>query len=257
MFALKLKASLLHLLISALVVGSFVGFALWVWYPSPFLQISGLVNILLILVTVDLVLGPLLTLVIYKPDKAHLKLDLLCIGLVQLTALGYGIYTIYQGHPVYTVYAVDRFTLITAQEAQPERARYAEYQVSKLGSPVLTYAKKPSDPKLLEKLIFATIAGEPDIDARPEYYEPFDAYRQEILKKGIPVAQLTAKLDNRKKLAEFLTAQQKAEEQYAFFPLSGKEKDVIWVWDRELAKPAGMLDINPWKLGANVATVTK
>lgn len=253
MFALKIKASLLHLLISALIVGSFVFFALWVWYPSPFLEISGLLNIILILVTVDLILGPLLTLVIYKPNKVNLHLDLLFISSIQLTALGYGIYTIYQGHPVYTVYAIDRFTLITAQEAQPERALYPEYQVSKLGRPVLTFAKKPSDPKVLEKLIFATLSGEPDIDARPEYYEPFKSYIAEVLKKGIDSSQLESESANREKLSYFLSKTKKSKDDYVFIPLSGKEKDVIWIWDRSTQQPVDMLDINPWKLKSSIA----
>lgn len=253
MFSLKLKASLLHLLISALIVGSFIGFALWVWYPSPFLQISGLLSIILILITVDLVLGPLLTFVIYKPNKPHLRLDLTLIALVQLAALSYGMHTIYQGHPVYAVYAVDRFTLITAQEAQPEKARYPEYQVSKLGKPVLTYSKKPSDPKLLEKLIFATISGEPDIDARPEYYEPFQLFLQDILKNGIKSDELQAKPSNREKLEKLLHKHSKTIDQYTFIPLIGKEKDVVWVWDRSSGQPIDMLDINPWKLGSSIA----
>lgn len=257
MFSLKLKAALLHLLISILVVGGFVGFALWVWYPSPFLQISGLVSILLVLITVDLVLGPLLTFVIYKPNKAYLRLDLLFIGIVQVAALAYGIHTIYQGHPVYVVYAVDRFTLIPAQEAKPEKALYPEYQVSKLGRPVLTYAKKPNDPKVLEKLIFATLAGEPDIDARPEYYEPFQPFLQDILKNGINPLQLRSNKDNREKLEVFLAKHKVEETRYAFLPLSGKELDVIWVWDRETAKSVGMLDINPWKMQTEVANTSK
>ena len=74
MLAAKFRASLLHFLISAIIVSLFAGFAAWVWYPSPFLQISGLLSILLILVSVDLILGPLLTFVVYKPKKPKLFL---------------------------------------------------------------------------------------------------------------------------------------------------------------------------------------
>lgn len=112
MMVKKLKASLLHFALSLVVIGSFALFASQVWYPSPFLEISGLLAILLILVTVDLILGPLLTFVVYKPNKPRLKLDLTVIAFVQLAALGYGMYTIHQGHPAYVTFAVDRFTLI-------------------------------------------------------------------------------------------------------------------------------------------------
>lgn len=248
MFQHKVKASLLHLLISVIIVGAFLTFALLVWYPSPFLQLSGLIPILLILVSVDLILGPLLTFVVYKPDKPRLRMDLTFIGLVQLAALGYGMHTIYQGHPVYAVFTVDRFTLITAQEAKPDQARYPEYQVSTFGKPVFAYAQKPADPEILKELMFAALSGKPDIDAQPAYYEPFDKFTQTILSGGIASEKLLAATPSQNDVEDFLSEYGGNVDDYAFLPLVGKEEDVIWVWNRASASPVDILNINPWKL---------
>jgi hypothetical protein len=245
----KLKASLLHLFISMLVVGCFLAFAITVWYPSPFLEISGLKNIILILVSVDLILGPLLTFVVSKPLKASLKFDLSMIVAMQVAALAYGMFTIYQGHPVYVAYAVDRFSLVIANESQPEQAKYDEFKVSKLWKPKLVYAKLPDDPKKVSDLLSEMMKGKPDIDARPELYEPFDKFAQDALKHGIAPEKLTTSANNKEKLAQFLSEHGKTASDYAFLPLSGKEKDVIWALSRETGKPVGVIDINPWQLG--------
>ncbi|WMP18887.1 TfpX/TfpZ family type IV pilin accessory protein [Thiothrix lacustris] len=242
----KVKASIVHLLISLVVVGCFIAFALLVWYPAPFMSIAGLTGIVAILISVDLVLGPLLTFVVFKPKKPRLALDLSVIAAVQMAALGYGMYTIYQGHPVYVAYAVDRFTVITAQDANPEQAKYPDLQVSTLWAPKLVYAKVPTDPELVQALLLDALAGKPDVDARSEYYEPFDAFVPEVLKKGIKPEVLFASPDNKQKLEAFLKKQGNTAADYAFLPLSGKEDDVVWVWSRDTGKPVGTLAINPW-----------
>jgi len=244
----KLKASLLHLFISMLVVGSFLAFAVTIWYPAPFLEISGLKGIILILVSVDLILGPLLTFVVFKPLKASLKFDLSVIVAVQLAALAYGMLTIYQGHPVYVAYVVDRFSLVIAKESHPEQAKYDEFKVSTFGTPKLAYAKLPTDPKKVSDLLSEVMKGKPDIDARPEFYEPFDKFAPDALKHGIAPEKLTTSASNKEKLAQFLNEHGKTANDYAFLPLSGKEKDVVWVLSRETGKPVGVIDINPWKL---------
>lgn len=254
MFFAKLKASLLHLLASSFIVGSFVGFALLVWYPPPFLQLSGLLPILVLLASVDLILGPLLTFVVYKPVKPSLLMDLSIICVVQISALSYGMYTIYKGHPAYVAYTVDRFTLVNIADVNPTKAKNSQLQVSGWWRPLMVYAKPPSDPKEQERLVFEVLSGKPDIDARPEYYEPFDKFTGEIMQKGLTQHQLSSTPENQQKLNTFLTKYGKTATNYAFLPLVGKEKDVLWAWDRKTGKPVGILDIDPWKQASQVAT---
>jgi len=253
MLIIKLKASLLHLLISAIVVSCFAGFALWIWYPSPFLQISGILSILLILVSVDLILGPLLTFIIYRPKKPKLAMDLAFIGIVQLTALGYGMYTIHQGHPAYIAYTVDRFTLINIGDVNPLDAKHTDLQASGWWKPIMVYSQPPTDPSEKERLIFEVLEGKPDIDARPEYYEPFNKFANKVMQKGLTPQQLSSTPESNQKLEVFIAKHGKTANDYAYLPLVGKEKDVLWVWDKATEQPVGTLDIDPWRL-SNVAT---
>ncbi|QQZ29861.1 hypothetical protein HMY34_14445 [Thiothrix subterranea] len=253
MLITKLKASLLHLLISAIVVSCFAGFALLIWYPSPFLQISGILSILLILVSVDLILGPLLTFIIYRPKKPKLAMDLAFIGIVQIAALGYGMYTIHQGHPAYIAYTVDRFTLINIADVNPLDAKHTDLQASGWWKPITVYSQPPTDPSEKERLIFEVLEGKPDIDARPEYYEPFDKFANKVMQKGLTAQQLSSTPESNQKLEVFIAKHGKTTNDYAYLPLVGKEKDVLWVWDKATEQPVGTLDIDPWRL-SNVAT---
>ena len=95
----KTKASFTHFLISAIFILLFCTFVYFVWYQQVYFNASGVSAPLKLLFIVDVVLGPLLTFVIYKQGKKYLKLDLFMIALFQLVAFFYGAYNIYLGKP--------------------------------------------------------------------------------------------------------------------------------------------------------------
>lgn len=245
----KLKASGIHLSISAFIIGLFYIFVLTVWYPSPFFQVSGLLGIMLMLVAIDLVLGPLLTFIVFKPKKKSLKFDLSVIVAIQLAALVYGAIAVYGGHPVYIAYTVDRFTLVSANEINPEDAKYKEFKVSTFGKPIIVYAKSPEDREDRNKLLFESILSGKDLEHHPEYYEPVSQFTEIILERGISPQKLLSFEDSKIKLEKFLAKKETKAEDYAFLPLMGKEKVMLWALDRKDGKPVGVLDIDPWELG--------
>ena len=113
----KLKATGIHLLISLVI---FILLVLWIYfdlYPSFYFNMSGGIQGLGLMFGVDVVLGPLLTFLVFNPHKKIREIisDLVIIGLVQLAALGYGLHTVYQEHPKLVVMyqnTVARFYLI-------------------------------------------------------------------------------------------------------------------------------------------------
>lgn len=246
MIKTKIKASLIHLIISASIIACFLAFVLTIWYPAPFFDISGLQHIILILITVDVILGPLLTLVVYKPKKPSLKFDLSVIALVQLCALAYGAHTIYSAHPLYIAYAIDRFTPINANEVSPEKAKLPELQKSKLAGPTLVYVQKPSDPEEMSRVTMEVLSGKPDLDTRAEYYEPIQSHINELLNQGINPEKIIQNNKYKTILDSFIKKYGKTPNDYAFLPLVGKEKDVLWAWDRATKQPIDILDISPW-----------
>jgi hypothetical protein len=67
-------------------------------------------------VTVDLILGPLITLAIFNRKKpwTQLRRDLEFVGLIQLSGLGYGLRTVAIARTVHLVFEFDRFRVVHA-----------------------------------------------------------------------------------------------------------------------------------------------
>ena len=80
----KLSAFLIHLGISAALVAALGSTAYLLWYPPPYFEFDGGMNVMRLLLVVDVVLGPLLTLVVFQRGKKGLRRDLAVIGALQL-----------------------------------------------------------------------------------------------------------------------------------------------------------------------------
>jgi hypothetical protein len=80
------KASAIHLSICALIGLSVLAMILLLWYPEPYFEAMGGKHLLMILLGVDVVLGPFITLIIFNPKKKSLKFDLAVIALVHVSS---------------------------------------------------------------------------------------------------------------------------------------------------------------------------
>lgn len=109
-FAIHLLLSLVFFLIVLLLITEF-------WYPGFLFQSSAGWDAVSLIVGIDLILGPLLTLIVFDTNKASLKKDLLVILAVQLTALSAGSYTIWHTRPIAVVYHYPEFTTIYANQS--------------------------------------------------------------------------------------------------------------------------------------------
>ena len=69
-----------------------------------------------IIFAVDLVLGPLLTLIVFKAGKPGLKFDLTVIGVLQVCCLAAGIYIVHEERPLAVVYTDGRFISMSKKD---------------------------------------------------------------------------------------------------------------------------------------------
>ncbi len=88
--------SLLLILIAAYLIFS-------IWYPSPFFKLYQVNQVFLLLIFIDVILGPLCTFIVYKKGKKTLKMDIAVIVLLQLIAFGFGMWNIAQARPAWLV----------------------------------------------------------------------------------------------------------------------------------------------------------
>ena len=118
----RIKPFLIHLCISALVAAVVASVIFFVWYPTPYRAISGGAQLFFMIVSIDVIMGPLCTLIICKPEKSRLALgfDYTTIGLVQLAALAYGTWTMAVARPVHMVFEKDLFRVAHATEIEKD-----------------------------------------------------------------------------------------------------------------------------------------
>jgi len=172
-----------HLLISLCIASALASVVFFVWYPQALAYASGVGEIFILLVGVDVVLGPAITLIIFNPLKKELKRDLGVVVAVQLMALLYGMYTVFLARPVYLVFNLDRFDVVYASDIAEEDLLAAglesSWSLPMLG-PDLVAAKLPSDSVLAKKIVLKAITTGEDIQYKPQYYVPYESLSQVV-----------------------------------------------------------------------------
>ena len=69
----RIRFFLGHLSSSVLVALIILSLVFFVWYPAPFAHAEGVTHIFLMLIAIDVIVEPLLTLLVYKEGKKKKK----------------------------------------------------------------------------------------------------------------------------------------------------------------------------------------
>ena len=237
---------------SAFVVGAVCALIFFVWYPHPYFQAVGAWSVLRILVGVDLVLGPVLTLILFKPGKRGLKFDLCFIACVQLAAFVYGITVIYGERPYVNVFAVDRFSVYAYRDIDGEQWEDAlgagRLDPKPWRGPALVVATKPADlagaQRLLEETLFG---GKPDIDRRPEFWSRYEEQAAQVIETQRPLSALrSGRPESVAAIGALAQRLGVPEERLGFVPMVAKNRDVTMIVDATTGEPLEVLDVDPW-----------
>jgi hypothetical protein len=105
----RYEAFLYHFLISLAIFVVLAYVVLVHWYPDYFFAIDGGWEGMRIIIGVDLILGPILTLVVFEAGKPGLKFDLAAIGTLQAVCLIAGLVIVYTQRPIFFVYYDEHF----------------------------------------------------------------------------------------------------------------------------------------------------
>jgi hypothetical protein len=178
----RLKAFFLHLGVSGVIALLALLLVFKLWYPTPLHTAVGVTHIFLLLLLVDVILGPLLTLLVYKVGKKTLALDLAVIALLQLSALGYGLWTVAEGRPAWLVFNTDRFDLVRALDIDTRKLDEAspEYRQPSWFGPRWVTALPPLNSDERNELVFESVQGGSDLPQRPSLYKPLADSRAAI-----------------------------------------------------------------------------
>jgi len=193
---IRLRAAGIHFGASALVAVLASLLVFFLWYPAPYSSIAGGLSLFVLLVSVDVVLGPALTAVAASPAKPRREFlrDLSVIVVIQLIAFAYGMYTIAIARPVHMVFEIDRLRVVTAADVEEPGLREAPPALRALPwtGPTLIAAVKPIDPAEALRSVQLGLAGI-DLAMVPRNWREMSAHAQAAWQAAKPLPQLLAR----------------------------------------------------------------
>ena len=243
------KAAGLHLILSALLAVTLFVLVLAIWFPGPYFAAMGGATLLRLLIGVDVILGPLITLIIFDARKPRLKWDLAAIGVMQVGALLFGAWVMFDARPVYTVFTGDRFETVPANSIDAaSRARGSDrFKALPLTGPRVVGAHQPSDPKERADITFSSLAGGPDIAHLPHLYHTYAEVAIDAGRRARPLSQLARRGAAETLLVrDYVATSGRAEGSVGYLPVRARNEDFAMVIDRQSGAIVGSLRINPW-----------
>jgi hypothetical protein len=241
------QAFALHLLLSALVATSVVVLVVWLWYPEPYFAAMGGAVLLRLLIGVDVMLGPLITLMIFDPKKPSLRVDLAVIAALQVAALAYGGWVMFQARPVYTVFANDQFHTVPANAIDAgslARAR-DEYRSLPLAGPRLVSARMPDDPQETVRIVLEATTGGADLPDLPHLYGPIEQAQADIVRTARPLVSLAQQGKEAADLVGSFVALHGGSRSLGYLPVRARNRDFAAGVDRANGEVVGYLAISP------------
>ena len=238
------RASGLHLLLSIAVAVLAFSLVFFLWYPAPLFAASGGDRLVVLLIGIDIVIGPLLTLIVYRSGKPGMKFDLAFIAFCQAAALVYGLHVITMARPAFVVLAVDRFVLVPANALLDADLAQAPAQLRERSwrGPVWVAAVLPQDSDERMNLAISGAAGK-DIELFPKYYEPYASRAREALARARALTRLATRDPAP---VERLTAERPDAARLVYLPLIGRGREMSVVLDGDSGEVVTVLEIPPW-----------
>lgn len=187
----RLVAAGWHLLICVAIAALAAALVFGLWYPGAFRLLAGGQSLFLLVVGVDIVLGPVLTFAVFNLAKGwpHLRRDLAVIGALQLAGLGYGLHAVYVARPVALVFEVDRFRVVSALDVyQPDlpKAR-PEYRELPLTGPWRLATRRAKEGAESSDALLMALEKGYDVGQRPGFWEPYEPFRAAALQRARPI----------------------------------------------------------------------
>lgn len=242
----RIKAAGVHLLISALVALIGIGLVFWVWHPAPLQKAVGVTHIFLMMLGIDVVLGPLLTLLVASSkEKKTLKFDLSVIAAVQLAAYLYGMHSIAVSRPVYVAFDKLRFEVVQADSVvrATDKTILPEYQSNPLFAPQWVSVRSYKDAAEQNQRTMLEMQEGVSPSMMADLYQPLNDGWGGMLERKHGLDELK-QYNPAEQVAKELAAYPQAD---SYLPMKAPSVDMAVLLDSRQKQVLGIVDLRPWK----------
>jgi len=218
-----------HLAVSALIAAVCGWLVFGLWYPFPYGELASGRYLFLLLIAVDVTIGPLLSLVVYDPTKTRSELwrDLGVVFALQLGALSYGLHSVAQARPVLLAFEGDRYRIVAIPDIDAESLNKRPDAAARLGwsGPKLVGVSllSNSDPDFPKSIMLAMQGVHPAF--RPERWVDYDRQYQQAIDRAKPLADLRRRGTEQSALIEKAVRESGlAEKVLGYLPLASEHR---------------------------------
>ena len=245
----KFLAFIIHFVITAAFAAVAAALIFFVWFPHPFATMIGGTELFLLVVGCDVVLGPLLSLVIYDTRKSRLALivDYSVVGVAQVAMMVYGVYIVAGTRPVEIAFSRDRLEVVTARDisdAELAAARAPQYRSLSLTGPRFVSIQVPKADQ--QDALFQSLAGNEE-HQRPKFYAPYDAALDQIRRRARTIQMLEKKFPAyAPQLDAAVVGAGIPAERVLWLPVHHRKGFWTALIDRQTGKPVGYAPVDPY-----------
>lgn len=242
-----MRAAVCHLGASIAVAAIAAGLVFLLWYPTPYREISGGRELFLLVVAVDVVIGPLITFAVFdiRKPKTELVRDLGVVALLQIAALAYGLSAVADARPAIVALEGSRLRVVRAIDVDREDLAKAPADLRSLSftGPVFVATRVPNASEKLEA-IDRGLSGQ-DIGMRPEFWLPLEQAAAARTRAAQPLRRLSERFPRR--TAEITAAAAlsgRPLEQLGYLPILARRTDWTALVDLKDGSVVGYLPID-------------
>jgi len=230
----------IHLCISLIIFLVLGAVIVLRWFPGYFFELDGGWEGLRLILGVDLVLGPLLTLFVFNAAKPEIKTDMAIIGVLQFACLAGGMYVVWSERPLAMVYVDGHFYSMSADSWEEVNRPVPDLSDFPGPWPKRLMVELPSDIAELSEIRGSAFRSGGSMRVLSEYYIPMDEQKI-VLEDAYPLENIRTRDEE----FGFLEVWQKEHagplEDYAFFPLGTRYKYLFIGYSREPIEHKGLL----------------
>lgn len=240
----RIKFFLGHLLVSILIAFSLSMIIFYYWYPSPLDIALGVIHLFCMLLIIDVIIGPLLGLLVYKEGKKTLKLDIATVIVLQIAALGYGFHTIAQGRPAWIVYNSFSFILVKNSDIE---TKYLDKAERKFEQPSWLHPNVVAIQSIYtsqQKQSLDSLSQERNnaMNRHPVYYTDIENVRARLQMNAYPISMLE-QYNDKQRVLDILHNYPNAN---AWLPLSAPAQIMVVLINRDKGEVVKIVDLKPW-----------
>lgn len=214
------------------------------WYDTPLAKAVGVIPLFLMLLVIDVIIGPLFGLLVYKEGKNTLKFDLATIIILQICAFSYGFYTLAQGRPTWIVFDSLNFTVVKNSDIETKNIDQAkaEFQQPSWFKPTFVATQFSSVPVQKTLLNSATKPQFNSIIRYPAYYINIADVKRRMQLSALPLT-LLEQYNNKNAVDRLIEKYPQAD---AWIALSAPVQDMVVLINKEKAEVVKIVDLRPW-----------